>query len=55
MTSTSKYSSDVEMMAINDGGNSWDRQRSSEEIQTFLSNRFNVIGELDASEYEVIA
>jgi hypothetical protein len=55
MTQTAKYSSDVENLSINDGGNSWERQRSSDEIKSFLQRRFNIVGELDANEYETIS
>lgn len=55
MTTTSKYSTDVETMTINDGANSWDRVRTNVELKSFVERHLSLVGELDPLEYEVAA
>jgi hypothetical protein len=55
MTTTSKYSSDVENLTIQENVPTWNRERTHEELSSFVERHLSVVGELDASEYEFVA
>ena len=53
MTNTSKYTPDVEAMTINSDDVSWSRERTHEELSSFVERHLSLVGELDDSEYLV--
>lgn len=53
MTQTSKYSTDVENLTISENVPTWSRERSSDELSSFVERHIGLVGELDPAEYAV--